>query len=127
MCTSPRTAKACLYKTGEEGALRAREAADEPRCRDAGAVAGAGQQGLGRVLEAGKGEGETFLPAVGERVIYTADVSITFEPYRQALLSTAQRTDFLSPQSSPSHHTEPRKPSKAHSAIKDTYATLNGE
>ena len=72
-------------------------------------------------------ERETFLPAVGERVIYTADVSITFEPYRQALLTTAQRTDFLSPQSSPAHHTEPRKPSKAHSAIKDTYATLNGE
>jgi len=63
---------------------------------------------------------------LGERVIYTADVCVTFEPYRQALLPPTQRTDFLSSPPSPSTR-QSRQASKAHSAIQESFAAMNGE
>lgn len=70
-------------------------------------------------------ERENFLPAVGERVIYTAEICITFEPYRQALLPPAQGADFGGPPS-PSRQSRSHA-SKAHSAIQQSFATMNGE
>lgn len=69
-------------------------------------------------------ERQNFLPAVGERAMYTADICITFEPYRQALLPPAEGSGLNAP---PSPSRQSKGASKAHAAIKQTYANFNGE